>query len=118
MGISATVLFCSLLHHVVRICQGLNRQANSRKSKAVIGSYIKTKNLPEQITRVSETESGTKSYKSRQLGALIEQLHQGDILLISELSRLGRSLFEVMELLGRLMEKDVQVMSIKEGFEL
>jgi len=49
---------------------------------------------------------------------LIEQLHEGDILLISELSRLGRSLFEVMELLGRLMEKDVQVMSIKEGFEL
>jgi len=49
---------------------------------------------------------------------LIEQLHEGDILLISELSRLGRSLFEVMEILGHLMAKEVQVMSIKEGFEL
>ncbi len=86
--------------------------------KLSIISYIKTKNLPEQITRVSETESGTKSYKSWQLGARIDQLHQVDILLISELSRLGRSLFEVMELLGRLMEKDVHVISIKEGFGL
>ncbi|MBL7753237.1 MAG: recombinase family protein [Bacteroidota bacterium] len=33
------------------------------------------------------------------LGELLEQLQEGDILLISELSRLGRSLFEVMEIL-------------------
>ncbi|WP_394337885.1 recombinase family protein [Flavipsychrobacter stenotrophus] len=52
------------------------------------------------------------------MGALVEDLQTGDVLLISELSRLGRSLFEVMEILGHLMAKDVQVISIKEGFEL
>ena len=104
-----------MLYGYVRVSTDKQTVENQKLS---ISSYIKTKNLPEQITRVSETESGTKSYKSRQLGTLIEQLHEGDILLISELSRLGRSLFEVMEILGHLMAKEVQVMSIKEGFEL
>lgn len=31
---------------------------------------------------------------------------------------MGRSLFEVIEILGHLMQKEVQVISIKEGFEL
>ena len=87
--------------------------------KLTITNYVQIKNRNNQhIERVSETESGTKSYKDRQLGNLVEQLQKDDILLISELSRLGRSLFEVMEILGHLMQKEVQVISIKEGFEL
>ena len=104
-----------MLYGYVRVSTDKQTVENQKLS---ISSYIKTKSLPDNITRVSETESCTKSYKSRQLGALVEDLQKGDILLISELSRLGRSLFEVMEILGHLMAKDVQVISIKEGFEL
>lgn len=107
--------YCIMLYGYVRVSTDKQTVENQKLS---ISNYIKTKDLPETITRVSETESGAKSYKHRLLGGLIETLQAGDILLVSELSRLGRSLFEVMELLGRLMEKDVQVMSIKEGFEL
>lgn len=74
-----------MLYGYVRVSTDKQTVENQKLS---ISNYVKSKNLPEQITWVSETESGTKSYKSRQLGALIEQLHKGDILLVSELSRL------------------------------
>jgi DNA invertase Pin-like site-specific DNA recombinase len=62
-----------MLYGYVRVSTDKQTVENQKLS---ISNYIKAKNLPEQITRVSETESGAKSYKSRQLGALIEQLHK------------------------------------------
>lgn len=105
-----------MLYGYVRVSTDKQTVENQKLS---IANYIKKKERNNTIIeRVAETESGTKSYKQRKLGELLEQLHEGDILLISELSRLGRSLFEVMEILGNLMQKEVQVISIKEGFEL
>src|SRR6266700_3957891 len=49
---------------------------------------------------------------------LIVQLQPGDVLLVSELSRLGRSLLEIMSILHSLMEKAVQVYTAKERYEL
>jgi DNA invertase Pin-like site-specific DNA recombinase len=39
-------------------------------------------------------------------------------LLVTELSRLGRRLMEIMQLLARLLEKRVTVICIKEGLEV
>jgi DNA invertase Pin-like site-specific DNA recombinase len=41
---------------------------------------------------VEETISGKKSWKNRKLGDLVDKLQKGDILIITELSRLGRSI--------------------------
>ena len=54
----------------------------------------------------------------RKLGALLVDMRKGDILLVSELSRLGRSVMEVMSILHSLMEKDVKVFTTKERYEL
>lgn len=67
---------------------------------------------------VNETVSGTKKVSDRVLGQLIEGLGKDDFLVVSELSRLGRSLMEVMSILNSLMEKEVKVFSLKEGYEL
>ncbi len=67
---------------------------------------------------IEETVSSTKKLDMRKLGALIVQLQPGDVLLVSELSRLGRSLLEIMSILHSLMEKDVQVYTAKERYEL
>jgi len=67
---------------------------------------------------VNETVSGTKKVSDRVLGQLIEGLGKDDFLVVSELSRLGRSLMEVMSILNSLMEKEVKVFSVKEGYEL
>jgi DNA invertase Pin-like site-specific DNA recombinase len=67
---------------------------------------------------IEETISATKKLSDRKLGALIERMHEEDILIVTELSRLGRSLLEVMSILHTLMERQVKVFTTKERYEL
>ena len=67
---------------------------------------------------IEETVSSTRKLSDRKLGALIERMHEDDILIVSELSRLGRSLLEVMSILHTLMEKEVKVFTTKERMKL
>jgi DNA invertase Pin-like site-specific DNA recombinase len=66
-----------------------------------------------KVDFVEETVSGTKSYKERELGEVISTLSKDDVLIVSELSRLGRSMLEVMTLLCELSEKGIKVFAIK-----
>ncbi|UPU34494.1 recombinase family protein [Geomonas paludis] len=70
------------------------------------------------VELIEETVSGRVSWRKRELGALVDRMKIGDVLIISELSRLGRSLLEVMELLAELMRRKVIVHSVKEGYKL
>ncbi|MCG8340611.1 MAG: master DNA invertase Mpi family serine-type recombinase [Cytophagales bacterium] len=67
---------------------------------------------------IQESVSGSTPADQRELGALINNLQKGDMLIASELSRLGRSLYKVMSILNSLMSKQVKVMTTKEGYEL
>lgn len=67
---------------------------------------------------IEETVSGVKKVWDRKLGQVIGKLKKGDILLATEMSRLGRSLMEVMSILNGLMEREVKVFTVKEGYEL
>ena len=67
---------------------------------------------------VDETISSRKDYKERKLGNLLDCLQNGDTLIVSEISRLGRSLTEVMTILHVLMQTGVRVYTCKERFEL
>jgi DNA invertase Pin-like site-specific DNA recombinase len=67
---------------------------------------------------IEETVSSNRALTERKLGTLIETMRSGDTLLVSELSRLGRSLMEVMSILHNLMEKHVLVYTVKERYEL
>ena len=65
-----------------------------------------------------EGVSGTKEPEKRELGALLEKLREGDVLLAGEISRLGRSLFMVMRILEHCMKNGVKVYTAKDGYEL
>jgi len=67
---------------------------------------------------VEETISGTTDIDKRKLGALLGSLQKGDIMISSELSRLGRNLFMIMSILSICMEKGVQVWTIKDNYRL
>lgn len=67
---------------------------------------------------VSETVSGSKSWRKRKLADVVDQLSENDVLIVPELSRLGRSLIEVLEVLNILKDKKVKVYSVKENFQL
>lgn len=62
--------------------------------------------------------SGTKEPSKRHLGGLLKKLQPGDVILVSEISRLGRTLFMVMRILEGLMTRGVKLYSHKDGFEL
>jgi DNA invertase Pin-like site-specific DNA recombinase len=67
---------------------------------------------------VCDTASGTIHYAERKLGSMVDGMGRGDTLIVSELSRMGRSLFHIMTLLNQCMEKEMIVFAVKEGYEL
>lgn len=68
--------------------------------------------------RIEETISGTKNYHKRQLGVLLKKVVKDDVIICSELSRLGRNLFMIMEILNICMTKECRVWTIKDNYRL
>lgn len=67
---------------------------------------------------IEETISGTVEPKKRELGKLLACVKKDDLIICSELSRLGRSLFMIMSVLNILMEKGARVWTIKDNYRL
>ena len=67
---------------------------------------------------IEETISGTKDVEKRKLGNLLRQLQKNDILICSELSRLGRNLLMIMSILNECMKKEIQIWTIKDNYRL
>lgn len=67
---------------------------------------------------IEETISGTKNYSKRELGRLLKKVGRNDIIVCSELSRLGRNLFMIMEILNICMTKECKVWTIKDNYRL
>jgi DNA invertase Pin-like site-specific DNA recombinase len=67
---------------------------------------------------ITETISGTKDFEKRKLGKTIKKLKSGDVLICSEISRLGRNLLQIMTILNICMRKETQVWTIKDNFRL
>ena len=67
---------------------------------------------------IEETISGTKSYNKRELGKLLNRIEKDDLIICAELSRLGRNLFMIMEILNICMTKEAKVWTIKDNYRL
>ena len=67
---------------------------------------------------IEETISGTKSYTKRELGKLLRKVQKNDLIICTELSRLGRNLFMIMEILNICMTKECRVWTIKDHYRL
>jgi DNA invertase Pin-like site-specific DNA recombinase len=67
---------------------------------------------------IEETTSGAKTPEKRRLGTLLDRVQPGDIIICSELSRLGRSLFMIMAILSRCMSLGAAIWTVKDGYRL
>lgn len=67
---------------------------------------------------IEETISGTKDYQKRLLGKTLDTVQKGDVIICSELSRLGRTLFMIMDILNLCMKKGCKIYSIKDNYRL
>ena len=66
--------------------------------------------------RIMEIASGKKAGKERQLGHLLRRLKKGDTLIITEISRLSRTLTDIMSIMGKCLEKGISLYSVKDGY--
>lgn len=67
---------------------------------------------------IEETISGATAYSKRRLGRLLKRIRKNDLIICSELSRLGRNLFMIMEILNLCMLKECRVWTIKDNYRL
>ena len=67
---------------------------------------------------VSESVSGTVCLEKRALGKVIRKMRKGDLIVCTELSRLGRNMLMVMSILNACSQKGVAIHTIKDGFDL
>lgn len=109
------------------------------KSKPIVVGYIRVSTVMQQGSEdtqkfeilkladekkvridewVSEVVTGGKKASERKLGDLVSRLKKDDLIIVSEVSRLGRSLLDVMNTLHECMEKGVFLYTCKEKFEL
>ncbi len=85
-----------------------------------LGVKAKAKQLGLSISEWIEDSgvSGSKEPEDRKLGTILHNMQSGDIIIASELSRLGRKTFMVMRILETCMKKDVKVYTVKDDYEL
>ena len=67
---------------------------------------------------IEETVSGTKVYTKRRLGNLLRRVREDDLIICSELSRLGRSLYMIMEILSYCLHRGCRIWTIKDNYRL
>jgi DNA invertase Pin-like site-specific DNA recombinase len=67
---------------------------------------------------VEETISSRKPLEQRKLGKLLKKLGPNDVILATEISRLGRNMLEVMGILQQCLEKGCEIITVKENYHL
>ncbi len=92
-------------------------EQDTEKNKATILMLANKKRFGT-VEFVEEKVSGKKSWKERKLKKIIDELGAKDHLIVPELSRLGRSMLEIMEILAIAREKGISIYSVKGGWEL
>lgn len=90
---------------------------DTEKNKADVLKFANDRDFGK-VHFVEEKVSGTKSWKERKIKKIIDELGEGDVLIVPELSRLGRSMLEIMEILALAKEKGIAIYDVKNGWEL
>lgn len=87
------------------------------KNKAAILEFAMDHGLKKPAF-IEEKVSGMKSWNDRKIHGIINDLDDGDALIVSELSRLGRSMLEIMEIISVAIRKGIRVYALKGNWEL
>ncbi|MEW6731976.1 MAG: recombinase family protein [Acidobacteriota bacterium] len=71
-----------------------------------------------KVRFIEEKASGKLSWRKRKIAQILEELSAKDTIFVSELSRLGRSMFECMEILSVAAHKGVNIYAVKGNWQL
>ena len=109
----ATLIQLIMIVGYIRVSTWKQHPENQRDE---ICRYATTNNY-EIDKWVVEVVSGSKEVKGRRLGALMKKLKKGDVLIVTEISRLSRSLTELMGIMGRCVSKGINIYTTKEKYK-
>ena len=87
------------------------------KNKADILHLANEKNLGK-VHFIEEKVSGRVSWKKRKIADIVDELSANDNIVVSELSRLGRSMLECMEILSIASQKEINLYAVKGNWQL
>ena len=90
---------------------------NTQKNKKEVRAFANERGF-SSVQFIEEKLSGKIPWKERKIKDLIDSLQPHDKLILPELSRLGRSSLEIMEMLSVLKEKQIDVYDLKNGWKL
>ncbi len=90
---------------------------NLEKNKAAILHLANEKNLGK-VFFVEEAVSGKISWRKRKIASILDEMESGDKIIVSELSRLGRSMLECMEILSIATQKGLYIYAVKGNWQL
>src|SRR5258708_4252181 len=90
---------------------------NLQKNKYDILKLANEKKLG-QVTWIEETVSGRVAWRKRRLAEVLDNVQTGDNLIVSELSRLGRSMLECMEILSLASQKGLHIHAVIGNWQL
>ena len=103
-----------MIYAYLRVSTALQDEQNQRLGIEQYASRMGNKIDKYIIDKVS----GVKDPKKRNLGKLLKKLKTGDTILVSEISRLSRRLFDLIEIINTLLKKDINLHAVKENFDL
>ena len=92
-------------------------EQDTEKNKADILKFANDRDFGK-VHFVEEKVSGIKSLKERKIKNIIDELGNDDRLIVPELSRLGRSMLEIMEIMAVAKEKGIAIYDVKNGWSL
>ncbi len=96
----------------LRVSTGKQTLANQQNE---ISKFTDSRNM--RVDRwVTEVVSGKKSGRERKLSSLVRRMKKGDTLIVTELSRLSRTLTDIMAIVGELLKKEVRLYSTKDRY--
>ena len=84
-----------------------------------VRKYLEGKGIdPDTLEVTEEHVSGRKKANERKLGGLIKRCKKGDIIYVSELSRLGRNMNDLFQTVSEACEKGIKLIQCKDGSEI
>ena len=87
------------------------------KNRAEILAFANEKDLG-RVEFIEETASGRTAWRDRKIAAVLDELGASDVLIVSELSRIGRSMLDCIEVLAIAAKAGIRVYAIKGNWHL
>lgn len=104
-------------HKIIAYIRVSTQMQSTENQKLAILEYA-SKHQFQVDEFIEITASTRKSKKDRKIDLLLSKLQKGDTLIVAELSRLGRSLGQIVQIVDTLIKEGIKLISIKENINI